>query len=137
MQKHCTDVAKNAINALNPGQVIVDTSDQPIYALSWRLQQMFPDSLGPGKYLPMLSGLHIEKLLLEIHGQLIARSRLTQFLDQAKISIIRAGNAVVNISQISSTRYLLQVCLFAECKAMRVLFDSSESTNDIQDWIEK
>ena len=34
MQKHCTDVAKNAINALNPGQVIVDTSDQPIYALS-------------------------------------------------------------------------------------------------------
>ena len=137
MQKYCNEVAKNVINALNPGQLTVDTSDQPVYALSRRLQQMFPDSLGPGKYLPMFGGLHIEKLLLEIHGQLIAGSGLTQFLDQTKISTTGAGNAVVNISQLSSARYLLQVCLFAECKAMRVLFDSSESANDIQDWIEK
>ena len=41
MQKHCIEVAKNAIDKLNPGQVIVDTSDQPVYALSRRLQQMF------------------------------------------------------------------------------------------------
>ena len=95
MQKHCTEVAKNAINALNPGQVTVDTSDQPVFALSRRLQQMLPDSLGPGKYMPMFGGLHIEKLLLEIHGQLIAGSGLTQYLDQAKISITGAGNAVI------------------------------------------
>ena len=25
----------------------------------------------------------------------------------------------------------------AECKAMRVIFDSAESTDDIQDWMEK
>ena len=48
---------------------------------------MFPDSLGPGKYQPMFGGLHIEKLLLEIHGQLIAGSGLARFLDQVKISI--------------------------------------------------
>ena len=41
MQKHCIEVAKNTIDKLNPGQVIVDTSDQPVYALSRRLQQMF------------------------------------------------------------------------------------------------
>ena len=41
MQKHCIEVVKNAIDTLNPGQVIVDTSDQPVYALSRRLQQMF------------------------------------------------------------------------------------------------
>ena len=34
MKKHCIEVAKNAIDANNPGQVAVDTSDQPIYALS-------------------------------------------------------------------------------------------------------
>ena len=69
MQKHCIEVAKNAIDALNPGQVTVDTSDQPVYVLSRRLLQMFPDSLGPGRYLPMLGGLHTEKdstLLLEV-----------------------------------------------------------------------
>ena len=86
MQKHCIEVAKNAIYALNPGQVTVYTSDQPVYALSRRLEQMFPDSLGPGKYLPMFGGLHIEKLL-EIHKQFIAGSGLAQFLDQTKVSI--------------------------------------------------
>ena len=50
----------------------------------------------------MFGGLHIEKLLLEIHGQLIAGSGLVQFLDQVKISITGAGNAVVNVSQITS-----------------------------------
>ena len=79
-----------------------DTSDQPVCALSRQLQQMFPDSLGPGKYLPMFGGLHIEKLLLEIHGQLIAGSRLAQFLDQVKVSITRAGIVMVNVSQITS-----------------------------------
>ena len=34
MQEYCIEVAKNAIDALNPGQVAVDTSDQPVYALS-------------------------------------------------------------------------------------------------------
>ena len=75
-----------------------DTSDQPVCALSRQLQQMFPDSLGPGKYLPMFGGLHIEKLLLEIHRQLIAGSRLPKFPDQAKISITGARNVVVSVS---------------------------------------
>ena len=87
MQKNCIEVARNAIDALNPGQVTVDTSDQPVYALSRRLQQMFPDSLGPGKYLPMFGGLHMGKRLLEILEQLNAGSGPGQFLNQAKVSI--------------------------------------------------
>ena len=102
MQKNCTEVARNAIDALNPGQVTVDTSDQPVYALSRRLQQMFPDSLGPGKYLPMFSGLRIEKFLLEVHGQSLLLEihgrGLAQFLHQPKVSITGARNVVVNLS---------------------------------------
>ena len=79
-----------------------DTSDQPVYALSRRLQQMFPDSLGPGKYLPMFSGLRIEKFLLEVHGQSLLLEihgrGLAQFLHQPKVSIIGARNVVVNLS---------------------------------------
>ena len=87
MQKNCIEVARNAIDTLNPGQVTVDTSDQTVYALSRRLQQMFPGSLGPEKYLPMFGGLHIGKRLLEILEQLIAGSGPGQFLNQAKVSI--------------------------------------------------
>ena len=85
----------------------------------------------------MFDGLHIGKLLLEIHGQLIAGTGFAQFLDQTEVSITGAGNVVVYVSQITSARYLLQVCLCAEYKAMRVVFDSCESTNDIQDWVVK
>ena len=95
MQKHCIEVSKNATDSLNPGQVAVDTIDQPVYALTRRFQQMFPDSPGPGKYLPMFGGLHIEK-------PLIAGNGLARFLDQAKVSITGAGNVVVNVFQITS-----------------------------------
>ena len=100
MQKHRIEVAKNAIDALNHGEATFDTSDQPVYALSRRLQQMFPD-------FPMFGGLHIGKLLPEIDRQLIAGR--SQFLGQAKVSITGAGNVVVNVSQITSARHLLQV----------------------------
>ena len=136
MQKHCIEMTRSVVNVLNPDQVIVDTSDQPVYAISRRLQEMFPDTIGPGKYLPMFGGLHIEKLLLEIHGQLIAGSGLSQFLDRADISITGAGNVALNVPQITSARYLLQVCLCAEYKAMKLVFDCNESSQDLLDWME-
>ena len=79
---------------LNPGQTIVDTSDQTVvYALSKRLQLMYPHKFGQGKNFPMFGGLHIDKLLLEIHGQLIAGSGLPQFLNYSKLSITGAENS--------------------------------------------
>ena len=67
---------------------------------------MFPDNFGSGKYLLMFGGLHIEILLLEIHGQLVGGSGLAQFLDQSNLSITGAGNVVLNVSQITIARYL-------------------------------
>ena len=137
MQKHCIEVAKNAIDKLNPGQVTTDTSNQSVFAFSRRFQQMFSDSLGSRKYPPMFGGFHIQKVLLEIHGQFFAGSWLAQFPDQVKASITGAGNVVVNVSQIIRVWYLLQVCFYAEYKTMRVVFESSESTHDILDWMEE
>ena len=85
----------------------------------------------------MFGGLHIEKLLLEMYRQLIAGSGLAQLFDQAKVSNTGVGNVAVSLSQITSVRYLFQVCLCTEYKAMRVALDSSESSDDIQDWMEK
>ena len=61
---------------LNPEQTIVDTSDQPVHALSKILQKFYPDKFGQEKYFPMFGGFHIENVLLENHGQLIAGSGL-------------------------------------------------------------
>ena len=58
----------------------------------------------------MFGGLQIEKLLLEIQGQLIAGSELAKCLCQTKVCITGAGNmVVVNLSQITRANYLLEV----------------------------
>ena len=81
MQMHCIEITKAAIEILNPGQPVVDVSDQPIYAISKHLQLIYPDQYGLHKYLPMFGGLNIEKLLLELHGQIIAGNGLPEILD--------------------------------------------------------
>ena len=131
-QKDCIEIVDSATTLLNPGQAIVNTSDQPVYALSKRLQQMYPHKFGQGKYFPMFGGFHIEKLLLEIHGHLIAGSRLLQFLNCSKLSITGAGNIALNLPNISSACYLIQVCLCAEFKAMMLLLKNAETILDFE-----
>ena len=136
-QNHCIDVTRSAVELLNPGQITVDASDQPVYALSRRLQQIFPEKYGPGKYLAIFGGLHIEKLLLEIHGQLIAGSGLDIFIKKAQLSITGADNVVLNVPQITSARYLIQVSLCAEFKAMKLAYDNSETNLDFEMWMDE
>ena len=59
----------------------------------------------------MFGGLHIEKLLLEIHGQLIDGSGLSELIDVSNVSISGGGNVLVNVPQITSAKYLLQACV--------------------------
>ena len=127
MQMHCIEITKAAIEILNPGQPAVDVSDQPIYAISKHLQLIYPDQYGLHKYLPMFGGLHIEKLLLELHGQIIAGNGLPEILNISKLSMTGAGNTLVNVSAITSARYVLQVCAAAEYKVLKLMYDDDHS----------
>ena len=50
IQKHCIKTVNSTTTLLNPGQTIVDTRDQPMYApLSKRLQKMYPHTFGQMK----------------------------------------------------------------------------------------
>ena len=66
---------------------------------------MYPYKFGQGKYFPMFAGLHIEKVLLEIHGQLIAGNGLRRLLNYSQFSIIGAGNIALNVPNITSACY--------------------------------
>lgn len=123
MQKYFAEILKTAIDILNLGQVKVNMSDQPVYALSRRFQHIYSEGYGPGKYLPMFGGLYSERALLEVHDPLIGRSGLFQFLDQSN-SITEAANVLGHISSIFSAKiiidgYVLQVCLCVTFKAMK------------------
>ena len=63
---------------------------------------MYPHKFGQGKYFPMFGGLHIEKVLLDIHGQLIAGSGFPRLLNYSKLSINVAENIALNVPNITS-----------------------------------
>ena len=107
-----------------------------MYTISRQLQWIYPNEFGPGKYFPMFGGLHIEKLLLEIHGQLVDGSGLSELLDISKLSITGAGNVLINVPQITSAQYLLEVCLCAEFKALKVVYVDSQTSLDIHKWMD-
>ena len=66
---------------------------------------MYRHKFGQGKFLPMFSGLHMGKVLLEIHDQLIAGSGLLRLLNHSKLSIISAANIASNVVNITSACY--------------------------------
>ena len=61
-QYHCMDIVDKTVNKLNPGQICVDESDQPVFAISKQLQWRFPEQFGPDKYFCLFGSLHIEKI---------------------------------------------------------------------------
>lgn len=74
MQCHSMRLNNKAVNALNPEQMPVDTSDCPIYALTKEAICCFPDKFAG--YCAMFESLHIEQSLLVKHGQLVDCSGL-------------------------------------------------------------
>ena len=83
----------------------------------------------------MFGGLHIEKLLVEIHGQLIAGSELPGFLNNLKLSITGAENIALNVPNTTNAQYLIQACLCAEFKAMMLLLENEETILDFENWM--
>ena len=96
---------------------------------------MYPNKFGQRKYCPMFGGLHIEKLLLEIHGQLIAGSGLPGFLNYLKLSITGPENISLNVPNITNARYLIQAYLCTEFKAIMLLLENEETVLDFEKWM--
>lgn len=116
MRNHCSEYTKNAADLLNPGQVIIDLSDQLIYSILRILLQYLPNELGHGLFLPMFGWLHIEKLLLKTQGKMVDGNCLLKVLNVSHNSMTWAGNIIIKVPRITSAWYLLQMCLCAEFK---------------------
>ena len=103
---------KKITNFLNPSQTPVDTSNQSVYALTKTIQWMYPETLGSGKLLSILGGLHIEQSALVMHGEIIKSSGLEMILSSNDLSII-GTSAVGDVNDIKRVRYCLQVAACA------------------------
>ena len=84
--------------------------DQPVYALTKEIQWWKPETFGKSSYFSLFGWLHIEKVLLIVHGEFFKGSGLNNNLSASDLSIIGA-EVMVNVNHIKQARYYLQVCL--------------------------
>ena len=110
MQYHCMQLNKDIVNIVNPGQIVVDACDQPVYALTKEVQLRFPEIFK--NYFSLPGGLHVEHCALIMHGQLIDGSGLAKILNLSSLSTIGTKD-VVDANHIKRARYCLQVSLCA------------------------
>ena len=118
----------------SPGQTPVDVSDQPVYALTKKLQFRHPEMFS--QYFPILGQLHIEQSLLVINRQLIEGSGLVQIFTENKFSMIGLS-AVVDVNNIKRARYTSQITLCALFTKLRVAWSVSETDLSPYDWLTK
>ena len=130
-QYHCMNIISKIICVINPNQTLVDTCDQPVYALTKQIQWRYPELFGNSQYFSLFWGLHIEKALLIVHGEFIKGSGLDKLLGQSNLSITGMENTVVNVTHVKRCRYGLQI---SACAIYQQLVKAFNTKSNITIW---
>ena len=125
-QYHCMEFVEKTTQLLNPGQICVDESDQPVYKLSKKLQWRFPDRFGPEKYICLFGSLNLEKSILLLCGSLIEGSGLDKIMASCGLSIV-GTDSLVSVNHIKRLRYCIQI---AACVMFSLLTSAHEKSRD-------
>ena len=108
LQYHVMKTSVEYTNYLNPGQVTVGCSDQPLYALKKTIQWSCPE-LFRSSYFAFMGPLHIEQAGLVCIGLLIKGTGLDEVLALANIHTTGMQTAVCDVNSIKKARYALQL----------------------------
>ena len=130
------EIIKQTIAYLNPGQTAVDVCDQPVFALTKKIQWRYQEKSGSDSYFCLSGGLHFKQCMLTIHGGLIKGSSLENILLDIDMSIIGTG-ALVHGNHMKQVRYCLQVSLSALFLKLKDAKDKSGSTLSSLEWLEQ
>ena len=117
-------VAKTS-QLLNPSQICVDESDQPVYKLSKELQWRFPDRFGPEKYFCLFGFSSCRK----INPSLWFTSRWEWFEQNTalcRLSIV-GTDSLVSVNHIKKARYCTQI---AACFMFSLLTSAHKESVD-------
>ena len=120
---------------LNPGQIAVGCSDQPLYAWKKTIQLAYPDEFGTN-YFCFMGGLHVEQAALVCIGQLITGSGMEDIDTTASLEIVGLKTAVCDVNNIKKAHYTLQVIAVVLSKKLNDTFNARDADDrDMEDWI--
>ena len=80
------NVVKKAVDILNPGQVPINTVDQPLFTIAKQIQENWTASHGEDQFIVMFGGLHIEVAAFKTIGDLLDNSGWTGPLVRASVA---------------------------------------------------
>ena len=123
MIKHATDLVRNAVNFLNPGQNLVVTLDQPLLAIAKQIQWKCPELYGEEKLIVMLGELHTEIAFMKAIGTLLRDSGWTDVLVNAKLATSGFADSFISASHVTRTRHAHQLTVCALFKLMKVAYE--------------
>ena len=109
MIRHSMDMIKLAVQKLNPAQVPVITLDQPLYAITKKIQWNWPENYGENQFVIVLGGLHIEMAGLKVIGDWLEDSGWVEALVQAKVASAGTADSFLKASHVTRTRHAHQV----------------------------
>ena len=113
MVAHILSLSMAVTEQLNPGQTTWIETDQPLYYLTKRIQQKYPDEFGEGKLLVTMGSLHTEKMLWTASGEFVNGSGYTSALTSSGLCSSGVEESVISVSSILRTRYIKQVFVAA------------------------
>ena len=83
---HAMNTVASSVEFLNPGQTPVIMCNQPLYAITKKIQWQWPETKGERNFVVVLGGLHIEMTAWRTLGDLLDRSSWRSAITQAKVT---------------------------------------------------
>ena len=134
-QCHCMRIIKKTINFTNKGKVPIDTSDQPVYAISKKVQICYPLEFGPEKYICALGALHMGYTGLLIYSDFMKGSGLEIVLH---LKLLTDGtSATVDVNDIKHSRYCLQVSVVVYYTSLKKGHVENGNPLSVLDWADE
>lgn len=109
MIRHAINVVSHAVRFLNPGQVPILASDQPLYAIAKKIQWNWPSTYGEKELVVMFGGSHTELAALKAIGDWLEGSGWTNSLVQAEVTTPGTADSFLKAAHVSRTRHAHQV----------------------------
>ena len=102
--RHAANMAKAITENVNPGQPVVITADQPVYALGKKLQWIFQDEFRD--FVWMLGPLHIEQNFIKAIGDWLEGSGWTKICEYSSNTLPGKADNFLSCAGVKESRGL-------------------------------
>ena len=122
--RHLMNQVQVITEELNPGQTMVVTGDQPVYALMKQVQLLLPNEFSDS--FVKMGDMHVEKAFMNAIGDWLEGSGWTEMYTHSKISTSGRVDSFLKSSHLKRTRYSHQVTLKVLLELRQEAFRKSE-----------